>query len=412
MKNILVLFFILFFQLFFAQTPEKINYQAVMRDTNGAIIANQNISLEISIIENSISGTSVYTETHNLTTTATGLITLQIGTGTTTSSFSTIQWSETNHFLQVSIDPSGGSNYTMISTQELVTVPYAFHANTSVSSKSLQDTDANTKIQVEETTNDNIIRFDIAGHESVRLKHSTSNYPILEFIQNPSSIFLGRNAGENTSVTNGNNIFIGDQTGTNNTTGINNVLLGSAALSMSQSSSNVTAVGQGSGVNATGDGHVFLGYQAGSDASGNNKLYIENSASQTPLIYGEFDNDLVRINGTLETTSNTTIEGDLTVNGSITNSAGYSTATIIKASIFRNVIPIPANFPFRLQDFTILGAELGDVVYVTPSGQLDRDIVIGQAWVISNDTVRVRFVGAQNTDPDGLGLTYHFVIIK
>lgn len=412
MKYILSLLSILFVQLLFAQTPEKINYQAVMRDTNGDIIPNQNISLQISIIESAISGTTVYTETHAVTTSANGLITVQIGSGTTTDDFSTIQWNTTDHFLNIALDATGGTNYSNLITQQLVTVPYAFHSNTSTSSKNLEDVDTDTKIQVEETTNDNIIRFDIAGNESIRLRHTTSNYPILEFVQNPSSIFLGRNAGENTSATDGNNLFIGDQTGIANTTGINNVLLGSAALSLSQNSSNVTAIGQQSGAIATGSGHVFLGYQAGSVASGNNKLYIENSASQTPLIYGEFDNDLVRINGTLETSSNATIEGDLTVNGSITNSVGYSTATIIKASIFRNVIPIPANFPYRLQDFTITGAEPGDMVLVTPEGQLDANIVIGQAWVISNDTVRVRFVGAQNTDPDGLGLTYSFVIIK
>jgi hypothetical protein len=62
---------------------------------------------------------------------------------------------------------------------------------------------------------------------------------------------------------------------------------------------NVVAVGYQAG-NSSSAYSVFLGYQAGASETNNNRLYIENSNSSTPLIYGEFDNDILRVNGTLQ----------------------------------------------------------------------------------------------------------------
>ena len=77
----------------FAQSPEMMSYQAIVRDGSDALITNQTVGLQISILQNSISGTAVYVETQTPTSNINGLLTFEIGTGTTTDDFSTIDWS-------------------------------------------------------------------------------------------------------------------------------------------------------------------------------------------------------------------------------------------------------------------------------------------------------------------------------
>ncbi|MEN8118639.1 MAG: hypothetical protein ABFS16_16770, partial [Bacteroidota bacterium] len=126
-----------------AQVPEAFNYQAVIRDNSGAVIANQNVSLKISILQNSATGSAVYAETHSATTNNFGLVNLKIGQGTVVSGvFSPGGWGVTSHFLKVEVDPAGGSSYIHMGTSQLLSVPYAFHANT-VENDQVDDADAN-----------------------------------------------------------------------------------------------------------------------------------------------------------------------------------------------------------------------------------------------------------------------------
>lgn len=133
MKNkVLLLVFISFSLMSLAQTPEKISYQALIRNSSGDLLANQNIGLRISVVESSINGAAVYAETHTVTTNANGLITLEIGTGTVVSgTFAEINWGAKTHYLKSETDIQGGTNYTFISTNQLLSVPYALHAKTS-----------------------------------------------------------------------------------------------------------------------------------------------------------------------------------------------------------------------------------------------------------------------------------------
>ena len=114
----------------FAQAPESFNYQAVARDASGEVIANQAVSLQISILQGSTSGTAVYTETHIDSTNQFGLVTLEIGTGTTTDDFTGIDWSSDVYLIQIEIDATGGTSYTEMGTSQLLSVPYALHAKT------------------------------------------------------------------------------------------------------------------------------------------------------------------------------------------------------------------------------------------------------------------------------------------
>src|SRR5688572_13903274 len=114
MKKLLTITAILLFTDFVdAQAPQALNYQAVARTADGVIIPTQNISVRFSILDVSVTGTVLYSETHNVTTNSYGLFTLAIGRGTpVTSTFSSINWaSGTDKFLKVEIAPSGGSNY-------------------------------------------------------------------------------------------------------------------------------------------------------------------------------------------------------------------------------------------------------------------------------------------------------------
>ena len=115
-----------------SQTPESMNYQAVIRDGSGNVVASQPVSLRIKILQGSVSGSSVYIETFTPTTNAYGSIAIQIGTGTViTGTFNTIDWGGNTHFVETAVDISGGTNYTVISTTQFVSVPYALHAKSS-----------------------------------------------------------------------------------------------------------------------------------------------------------------------------------------------------------------------------------------------------------------------------------------
>ena len=116
----------------FAQTPQSFRYQAVVRDNTGNILVNQPVSFRISILSESESGTTVYRETQTgLTTNTFGLIEMDIGNGTPeTGTFSTINWGDNSYYVKVEMDPAGETAYQVLSTSQLLSVPYALHART------------------------------------------------------------------------------------------------------------------------------------------------------------------------------------------------------------------------------------------------------------------------------------------
>ncbi|MBR4786395.1 MAG: hypothetical protein IK013_00720, partial [Bacteroidales bacterium] len=130
MKKLYLFFlFVLVTFAVMAQAPQKMTYQAVVRNSANALIANQNVSARISIVQGSATGSVVYAETHQATTNANGLMTVEIGGGTpTTGSFANINWAEGPFFLLTEIDPAGGNSYLVSSMQQLMSVPYALYA--------------------------------------------------------------------------------------------------------------------------------------------------------------------------------------------------------------------------------------------------------------------------------------------
>ena len=104
-------------------------YQAVVRNSANTLIANQNVSARISIVQGNATGTVIYTETHQVTTNANGLMTVEIGGGAVvTGAFDHINWASGPYFLLTEIDPEGGINYSITTSQQLMSVPYALFA--------------------------------------------------------------------------------------------------------------------------------------------------------------------------------------------------------------------------------------------------------------------------------------------
>lgn len=113
----------------FAQAPEAFNYQAVARDNSGNPLVSRSIKVKIGILSGSISGTTVYAETHTVTTNQFGLFNLAMGSGTVVSgTFASINWGSNSFFTKVEIDPNGGNSFQLLGTSQLLSVPYALYA--------------------------------------------------------------------------------------------------------------------------------------------------------------------------------------------------------------------------------------------------------------------------------------------
>ena len=128
-KNfILAVFCLIISAMTFAQVPQKMSYQAVVRGSDNNLVTNREISVRISILQGSIDGEAVYTETHSATTNANGLLTIEIGNGTSNDDFSAINWANGPYFVKTETDVNGGDDYDIIGVSQLLSVPYAMYA--------------------------------------------------------------------------------------------------------------------------------------------------------------------------------------------------------------------------------------------------------------------------------------------
>ncbi len=113
----------------FAQAPQKMSYQAVIRNSNDSLLISTTVGMRISLVQGSPTGTVVFSETQTATTNANGLVSLQIGMGIAVSgTFASIDWAAGPYYVKTETDLSGGTNYTIISSNELLSVPYALYS--------------------------------------------------------------------------------------------------------------------------------------------------------------------------------------------------------------------------------------------------------------------------------------------
>jgi hypothetical protein len=113
-----------------AQPPAFVNYQAVVRDAEGKILAGQEVSFKIEILKGTAAGTVVFREIHQTTTSNQGLVTLAIFGGSHDGMWEPIDWSLDDYYIKIYLDLEGGTTFQEMGTSQLLSVPYAMHAGT------------------------------------------------------------------------------------------------------------------------------------------------------------------------------------------------------------------------------------------------------------------------------------------
>jgi len=146
MKYLLNLIIVLSVFSTVAQAPDLFNYQGVALNPDGTPIAEASIGVELSV-SGTLDGPAIYTETHVAKTNSQGVFSLQIGSGVPTlGTFVGIDWPAGTYYLQVGLDPEGGSDYKPMGASQLVSVPYALHATTA---EYVNDADADPANEIE-----------------------------------------------------------------------------------------------------------------------------------------------------------------------------------------------------------------------------------------------------------------------
>ena len=256
MKKLLTVTTMLFLCIFMnAQAPQGLNYQAVARTADGVIIPTQNIGVRFSILDGSVSGTVVYSETHTVVTNSYGLFTLAIGKGTpVTSTFPAINWaSGTDKFLKVEIAPAGGSNYQLQGTTQLLSVPYALYSEKTrllAGNNTINITNGNTITGNYQAANNTIL---LTGNAIAGNYQAANNTVLLS----GNTIAGNYQAGNNTILLNGNTIT-GNYQPANNT-----ILLNGNSIAGNYQAANNTVLltgntiagnyQAGTGINLTGN---------------------------------------------------------------------------------------------------------------------------------------------------------------
>jgi len=348
MKNLLTTLLAMFLIAnTFAQTPEKMKYQAVIRDSNGHVVTNQAIGMQISIIQGDLPGTVVYTETQSLLSNANGLTSTEIGTGTIVlGDFSTIDWANGPFFLQIETDPTGGTNYTVTGTNQLLSVPYAMHSKTA---DSLTDIDsfswsttgnsgtdpANNFIG---TTDDQPLIFKINNIQAGEISTGTNSYYGLESgISNTIGV-ANTGTGFQTlynNTTGNHNTANGKESLYENTSGQRNTAIGSAALTKNETGNDNTAIGfLALHYNTTGDENT---------ATGRGALYSNttgdfNTANGKSALYYNttgYNNTAIGYKALLTNTSGNTNTA-IGLEALYLNTTGFSNTAIGTRTLYRN----------------------------------------------------------------------------
>ena len=191
MKRIFIILFAIFFSItLFAQIPQSISYQSVIRNSSNQLIVNQGVGCKISILVDSITGSAIYSETHLLTTNQNGLITCEIGKGNVqTGSFSSIEWAKHKYFVKTEIDPTSitGTNYTISGTSQLLSVPYALCAGSVAFSSPNGD---NYNYTVDNYGNISLTKANATPHEKLveRLTYIFNNLESTKYVHSADSV--------------------------------------------------------------------------------------------------------------------------------------------------------------------------------------------------------------------------------
>ncbi|MBN1185003.1 MAG: hypothetical protein JXB49_22145 [Bacteroidales bacterium] len=131
-KSVVILVLVFFTLTLFAQSPQKMSFQSLIRDNDENPIVEKVIGVKLSILKDYEDGAIEFSEIHKTTTNKNGLMTLEIGNGTAVKgALGEVNWSEGNFYFKIEIDPEGGTNYLLSSTTQVMSVPYALYAEDS-----------------------------------------------------------------------------------------------------------------------------------------------------------------------------------------------------------------------------------------------------------------------------------------
>jgi hypothetical protein len=132
MKYTLLFASLILTSVIFSQAPAGINYQAVIRNSSGTLVASTNVAIRVQIRQSTATGTVVYQERHSVLTSTQGLVNMVIGNGTPqVGTFNNINWGTGPYFVNLGVDFANGTTYQDFGTQQLMSVPYALYAKTS-----------------------------------------------------------------------------------------------------------------------------------------------------------------------------------------------------------------------------------------------------------------------------------------
>ena len=399
-RKLFFLFSFLYFLTGNAQAPNKFSFQAVVRNTSNQLITNQSVGVKISLIS-VVMGTenAEFEETHTVTTNANGLFSLKVGEGTLISGdFSAAMSSAaSSKKIKCEIDPTGGTNYTIVSNEQLLSVPYALKANnatyawTAETANSATDYNAwkktgNSNIdpttQFIGTTDDNALQFKVNnekagiietsdittntvkngntafGYQSLN-SNTTGNYNVATGFQSLASNTTGSYNVANgvqslyANTTGNYNVANGPLSLSSNTTGDNNVANGLNSLRLNTTGSYNVANGNISlFYNTTGNKNVANGYESlysnttGSEnvANGYESLYSNttgnnNVANGNLSLFSNTTGNYNVANGNLSLSSNTTGDNNV-ANGNLSlfsNTTGRTNVAIGFKALYNNI---------------------------------------------------------------------------
>jgi len=189
-----------------AQAPQKMSYQAVIRNASNNLVTSTTVGMQISILQGSSSGPAVYVETQTPMSNTNALVSIEIGGGAiVTGDFSSIDWSNGAYFVKTETDPTGGTSYSITGVTQLLSVPFALYAKNSDSWTVNADTTYTTKnvgIGTLSPSTAKLVIVTPAGLQGLDLSSSDS-YANMRVIQNTNAtadhdIYLGF-GGDSTS---------------------------------------------------------------------------------------------------------------------------------------------------------------------------------------------------------------------
>ncbi|MFZ5554766.1 MAG: tail fiber domain-containing protein [Bacteroidota bacterium] len=209
-----------------AQSPQKMTYQAVIRNTGNQLVANTSVGVQISILQGSATGLAVFIETHSATTNTNGLVTIEIGGGTpVTGSFATINWANGPYFLKSETDPNGGTVYSISGTSQLLSVPYALYAETAGNAGGSLDAaydNGGSGAGRTITTDAGSVQINNSGTNTTGMEVNTAVNNSTAYLANHSGIGVGFRS----ESTNPANTFAAIQSNTNSSNANNSAILG------------------------------------------------------------------------------------------------------------------------------------------------------------------------------------------